>query len=201
MNNELYRRRTQRKATRKEVRILQELRKYVKRGSAGKQELVETSEKWLDELRVKKVILLKVMEKMKRRKNNAMFVTDEGAFYKRVNSTKEFKGDPPAIERFVEFREGIWGEEKITIKQPWMEKIKEELIKKIKDVQDTEISEETIGKIINKRENWTSPGIDGIQKFWWNKFSGTWKAIERTMKSWNEDPEGIPRWVTLGRTD
>ena len=31
------------------MRILQELRKYVERGSAGKQELVEASEKWLDE--------------------------------------------------------------------------------------------------------------------------------------------------------
>ena len=45
MNNEFYRRRTQRKATRKEVRILNELRKYVEGGSAGAQELVEVSEK------------------------------------------------------------------------------------------------------------------------------------------------------------
>ena len=68
VNNELYRRKTQRKATRKEVRILQELRKYVEGGSAGTQELVEASEKWLDELRVKKVILLKAVEKRKRTK-------------------------------------------------------------------------------------------------------------------------------------
>ena len=81
-----------------------------------------------------------------------------------------------------------------------MEKIKEELREKIRDVQDIEISEENIGKVIKRRKNWTSPGIDGIQNFWWKKFSGTWKALERTMKSWNEDPEGIPEWVTLGRT-
>ena len=167
MNNELYRRRTQRKATRKEVRILQELRKYVEGGSAGTQKLVEASEKWLDELRVKKVILLKAVEKRKRRKNNAMFVTDEGAFYKRVNSTKEFKGEPPAMERFVEFWGGMWEEEKITIEQPWMEKIKEDLRKKIRDVQDIEISEETIGKVIKRRKNWSSPCIDGTQNFWW----------------------------------
>ena len=48
----------------------------------------------MNELRVKKVILLKVMEKRKRRKNKAMFVTDEGAFYKKVNSTKELRVSP-----------------------------------------------------------------------------------------------------------
>ena len=103
VNNELYRRKKQTKATRKEVRISQELRKYVEGGSAGTQELVEASEKWLDELRVKKVILLKAVEKRKRRKSNAMFATDEGVFYKKVNNTKEFKGEPPAMEKFVEF--------------------------------------------------------------------------------------------------
>ena len=81
-----------------------------------------------------------------------------------------------------------------------MEKIKEELREKIRDVQDIEISEENIGKVIKRRKNWTSPGINGIQNFWWKKFSGTWKALERTIKSFNEDPEGIAEWVTLGRT-
>ena len=88
------------------------------------------------------MISLKAVVKRERRKNNAMFVTDEGAFYKRVNSTKEFKGEPPAMERFVEFWGGMWEEEKIAIEQPWMEKIKK-LRKKIRDVQDIEISEET----------------------------------------------------------
>ena len=74
--NELYRRKTQRIATKKEVRILQESRKYVDGGSTDTQELVEASEKWLDELRGKKVILLKAVEKRKPRKNNAIIVTD-----------------------------------------------------------------------------------------------------------------------------
>ena len=80
------------------------------------------------------------------------------------------------MERFVEFWGGMWEEEKITIEQLWMAKIKEELRKKIRDVQDIEVSEETIGKVIKRRKNWTSPGIDGIQNFWGKKFSRTWKA-------------------------
>ena len=55
--------------------------------------------------------------------------------------------------------------------------MKEELRKKIRDVQDIEISEETIGKVIKRRKNWTSPGIEEIQNFWWKNFSGTWKAL------------------------
>ena len=57
----------------------------------------------MDELRVKKVILLKAVGKRKRRKNNAMFVIDEGTFDKIVNSTKEFRDKPPAMKRFVQF--------------------------------------------------------------------------------------------------
>ena len=117
-----------------------------------------------------------------------------------MNSTKEFKGEPPATERFVECWGGVWEEEKITIEQPWTVKIKEELRKKIRDVQHIEISEETIGKVIKRRKNWTLPGIKGIQNFWWKKFNRIWKALQRTMKSWKEDPEGIPEWVTLGWT-
>ena len=41
---------------------------------------------------------------------------------------------------------------KITIEQPWMEKIKEEL-RKIRDVQDIEISEETVVKVMKKKKN------------------------------------------------
>ena len=43
-----------------------------------------------------------------------------------------------------------------------MEKIKEELREKKKDVQDIKISEENIGKVIRRRKNCTSPCIDGI---------------------------------------
>ena len=104
------------------------------------------------------------------------------------------------MERFVKIWGCMWEEEKITIVQLWMEKIKEELRNKIRDEQDIQINEETTEKVIKRRMNWTSPGIDGIQNFWWKKFSGTWKAFERAKKSWNEDPEDIPEWVTLGRT-
>ena len=44
---------------------------------------------WLDELRVKKIILLKDVKKSKRRNNAVMFVTDEEAFHKKSEWYKE----------------------------------------------------------------------------------------------------------------
>ena len=119
--------------------------KYVEGGSAGTQELANASEKWLDELRVKKFILLKAVEKNKRRKNNATFVKDEWVFYKKGDGTKKLKGEPPTIGRFVQFWGGMLEQEK-TIEQPWMAKVREVLKKKISDVQDIQIRQETIGK-------------------------------------------------------
>ena len=80
-----------------------------------------------------------------------------------------------------------------------MKKIKEELKRKIKEGQDDEISEESIGKIIKRRKNWTTPGIDGIKNFWWKRLSGTWHALGRPMRKWMDDLDSIPEWLTLGR--
>ena len=49
-------------------------------------------------------------------------------------------------------------------------------------------------------KNWSAPGIDGIQNFWWKKFQGVWKALVRSFNEWIEQPDRIPEWVTHGRT-
>jgi hypothetical protein len=55
-------------------------------------------------------------------------------------------------------------------------------------------------KTIRKRNNWSAPGIGGIQNFWWKKLRGTWKAMVKSFNKWIEQPEIIPEWITQGRT-
>lgn len=80
-----------------------------------------------------------------------------------------------------------------------MDKIQEELRSRIQAVCTIKISVEHIRTIIKRRKNWTAPGIDGIQNFYWKKFSTTWKALERMTIRWISDPESILLWLTLGR--
>ena len=104
------------------------------------------------------------------------------------------------MDKFVEFWAGLWEAEKHTDLQPWMIKIREQLQKKIRDVKNFEVSAQQIGRIIKRRKNWSAPGIDGIQNFWWKKFHGVWEALERTMNKWADQPESTPEWLMLGRT-
>ena len=71
---------------------------------------------------------------------------------------------------------------------------------KVKNVQEFTITEKNFYDIVKKRKNWSAPGIDGIQNFWWKKLKGAWKSIIRCFTRWREQPEVIPDWLTQGRT-
>ena len=67
----------------------------------------------------------------------------------------------PDMEKFVEFWGGIWERKERTPNFPWMEWVRRELREKVNVVEDFEIKNENLQKEINKRKNWTAPGIDG----------------------------------------
>ena len=67
-------------------------------------------------------------------------------------------------------------------------------------MQEFTITEKNFYDIVKKRKNWSAPGIDGIQNFWWKKLKGAWKSIIRCFTRWREQPEVIPDWLTQVRT-
>ena len=53
-----------------------------------------------------------------------------------------------------------------------MQKVKRLLGEKVTLINKFYIDTEKLNlklKEINKRKNWTAPGIDGVQNFWWKK--------------------------------
>ena len=54
--------------------------------------------------------------------------------------------------------------------------------------------------IVKRRKNWSAPGIDGIQNYWWKKLKGTWKSLLNCFSRWVEQPDEIPQWLAQGRT-
>ena len=81
-----------------------------------------------------------------------------------------------------------------------MDNVSEKIKAKVQQVEDLVITERTLCEIIRKRKNWSAPGVDGIQNFWWKKFRGAWKSLVKCMSSWITNPQRIPGWLTLGRT-
>ena len=141
-----------------------------------------------------------MITKGKRIRNNQMFVTDESGFYRKTNETKQHHGKVPEIEDFVNFWGEIWEKEKLTPDQPWMSEVREKLKEKIHSVQEFEIIEENLSMVIKRRKNWSAPGVDGIQNYFWKRFKGAWKVLCKVMSGWKKDVKTIPEWLSWGRT-
>ena len=71
---------------------------------------------------------------------------------------------------------------------------------KVTDVHVLVIDEKKLCDTVRKRKNWSAPGIDGIQNFWWKKLKGACNSMIRCFNQWIEHPEEIPTWITQERT-
>ena len=168
--NELHRRKQQRKATKKEKEILRELKTNMNGKEVTPNNLKMAKEQWLDKLRYKKIKLVKFIEKRNRKKDNIMLQKDQKSFFRTLEKVEKHEGEMSEMEKFVQFWGGIWEQNEPTPNMPWMEEVKAELNEKANIVSEFGITEEKLRKEISKRKNWTAPGVDGIQNFWWKKF-------------------------------
>ena len=64
---------------------------------------------------------------------------------------------------------------------------------KIRQVKELHITEQELGKTINKRKNWSAPGIDGISNFRWKTLRSTTGKIATLMQAWMEDQNKVPK--------
>ena len=129
-----------------------------------------------------------------------MFEKDQRNFYNKIEKNEKFQGEQPEMGKFTEFWGGIWEKEEVTPMLPWMDNVKEELKTSINTVKEFTIEEERLIKIAKKRKNWTSPGIDGIQTYWWKKFRTAQKVLKRAFERAEVDNNMIPQWWPAGRT-
>ena len=81
-----------------------------------------------------------------------------------------------------------------------MQTVANKIKAKVTKVEEMTIDMEKLQHILEKRKNWSAPGIDGIQNFWWKTLTSTWRPLTNAMNSWIDRPELIPTWITHGRT-
>ena len=84
--------------------------------------------------------------------DNAIFERDQKRFFRKIDSSTSHEGQIPEIEKFVEFWGGIWEKEKRTPEMPWMEKVREDLMRKIKRGNVFDITEKILTTERNKEE-------------------------------------------------
>ena len=79
-------------------------------------------------------------------------------------------------------------------------KIEGDIRMKVREVLQIKTTMNDLKESIKKRKNWSAPGLDGIQNFWWKKFSSTWQPMLNAMNEWLNDPETLPNWLLNGKT-
>ena len=124
--------------------------------------LLAAKEKWLDELRSKKVKLEKIVARDKRIKNNNMFVRNEGTFYRQMKKLEKQVGRVPSINKFTSFWAGIWEDDSKTPVTKWMKGIEKRLRENVKSTSEFKVTEKDLQDVAKKRKKWSAPGIDGI---------------------------------------
>ena len=81
-----------------------------------------------------------------------------------------------------------------------MKEIRRQLNDKVNQVTEFNITFEKVKKVVAKRKEWTTPGIDGIQNCWWKKLEPAQKASTRAFTKIKEDITNIPTWWPTGRS-
>ena len=59
---------------------------------------------------------------------------------------------------------------------------------------------EKLKQDVTKRKRWTTPGIDGIQNYWWIKLEPAQKPLTRAFTKTKEDNTNISTWWPTGIT-
>ena len=189
-----------RKETKREKDIINQLRASMDGKEVTSGNLRAAKEQWLDKLQYKKVKLDKYVEKGNRKKDNIMFQKDQKSFFHMLEKVEKHEGEMPEMQKFVECWGGIWKQNEPTPNMPWMEEVKAEFSEKANTVSQFEIAEEKLRKETSKIKNWTAPGIDGIQNYWWKKFTSAQKVLAKSFTSLYEDMSRIPEWWPSGKT-
>ena len=96
------------------------------------------------------------------------------------------------MEKFVKFWGDIWEKDDRTPEMLWMKSVSRQLRDKITNVKEFNITEETLEKETKKRKNWTAPGIDGIQNFWWKKLKPARRGVKRAFEQIKDNNDLIP---------
>ena len=130
---------------------------------------------------------------------NTLFKNDQKQLYSQLSGEGQSVSDAPDPKEATAFWSGIWSNPvEHNRKAEWISKVKQDLAG-VEQQDDLVIGVEEVRAGVRRMTNWRAPGPDGIQGFWFKKFSSLHSRIadglqECLTQGW------VPKWMTLGRT-
>lgn len=157
----------------------------------------------LEELKQKLAVWKNRLKRYKKRANrfkaNQLFNQNQKQFYRELD--KEIVPDKvPNENEMHEFWANIWQNEATHDSTAyWIEEEKQNN-KHIREMPETYISEQDVTYTVSTLKNWSAPGIDMIQNFWWKVFPATHKYLAIQFNKMLDNPKCIPNSFAKGKT-
>ncbi|XP_044760879.1 uncharacterized protein LOC123318334 [Coccinella septempunctata] len=138
-------------------------------------------------------------DRAKRYKNNRLFFSNQKQFFRDLEGGKNdgtIQVEPAEAHKYWS---EIWSESAIHDDGAYWIGEAEAQIPKVQ-MSDIQISEMDIKEALKGSNNWSSPGPDKIQNYWWKHLTSIHKALSMALQKSIADPTTIPDFCTLGVT-
>ena len=131
-------------------------------------------------------------------KQNTLFSMNQKKFYEEIDGGRRQNAAPDAGEA-TEFWKGIWSNPgEMNEEASWLPRVKEKLGRFGKQ-ENIEVRLEDIKKGIRKMTNWKAPGPDGVQGFWFKRFTSLYPKLAEHLQACMVS-SAVPDWMTSGKT-
>ena len=131
---------------------------------------------------------------------NNLFKNDQKQLYKELGGSTQIDSLAPDKDEATAFWRGIWsrpGEHKGDAE--WIGRVKDEM-SQVERQEDIVVGLDDVKGGIRRMTNWKAPGPDGVQGFWFKKFTNVHGRIADQLQDCVVKGD-VPVWMTLGRTN
>ena len=130
---------------------------------------------------------------------NTLFKNDQKQLYKELNGDSQDNSVAPNKDEATAFWSGIWSNPVTHNRDAdWLSDSRNRL-RRVERQQDVVIGVADVKGGIRRMTNWKAPGPDGVQGFWFKKFTSVHVAIAEGLQDCLQSGD-VPEWMTVGRT-
>ncbi|XP_044751651.1 uncharacterized protein LOC123311647 [Coccinella septempunctata] len=172
----------------------------IRTGSAQlRDQMSAVSEKLKQKIKILGNRVKRYNERVMRYKNNKLFHQNQQKFFRSLEEKPLERGKAPTKEAMHLYWKGVWESEKQYDEQTaWIREAEKDTVKYTREC--LEITELDMKSVLQKTNNWSAPGVDGVQNYWWKYFTSTHRHLAKLFQEALHNPNIIPRFFTLGKT-
>lgn len=142
---------------------------------------------------------LKRFEKMNaKRQQNTLFSMNQKKFYEEIDGGRQ-PNEAPNAQEATDFWKGIWSNAgQMNEEASWLPKVKERF-RHVRKQENIVVGLKDVRTGIRKMTNWKAPGPDGVQGFWFKRFTSLHPRLAEYLQVCITTGR-VPEWMTTGKT-